>query len=199
MEIILLERIEKLGQMGDVVTVKPGYARNYLLPRSKALRATKANLANFKTQRVQLEADNLERRGEAQAVAGKIEGLTVVLIRQAGETGQLYGSVSARDMADAITKAGTKVERNQIQLEKTIKVLGLHPVHVRLHPEVVITVTANVARSHEEAQAHALEAHPGSAKEQRATEDGAPEEVVSEIEAEEAAAGETESEPETSV
>ncbi len=204
MDIILLERIEKLGQMGDVVTVKPGYARNYLLPRNKALRATKANLADFETRRVHLEADNLERRGEAEAVAGKIEGLAVVLIRQAGETGHLYGSVSARDMAEAITEAGTKVERNQIQLEKTIKVLGLHPVHVRLHPEVVITVTANVARSHEEAQAHAREGHLVSAEEQRATEDSALEEVISEVEAEEAAAegeteGETGSEPEKSV
>ena len=199
MEIILLERIEKLGQMGDVVTVKPGYARNYLLPRNKALRATKANLAYFETQRIQLEADNLERRGEAQGVAEKIDGLSVVLIRQAGETGQLYGSVSARDMADAITEAGTKVERNQIQLEKTIKVLGLHSVHVRLHPEVVITVTANVARSHQEAQTHAREGHLVSAEEQRETEDSALEEVISEVEAEEAAAGETESEPEKSV
>ena len=190
MDIILLERIEKLGQMGDVVTVKPGYARNYLLPRNKALRATKANLAYFDTQRVELEADNLERRDEAQAVAKKIDGLSVVLIRQAGETGHLYGSVSARDMADAITEAGTRVERIQIQLEKTIKVLGLHPVHVRLHPEVVVKVTANVARSHEEAQAHAVEGHLVSAEEQHATEDSAPEEVISEVEAEEAAAAE---------
>ena len=190
MEIILLERIEKLGQMGDVVAVKPGYARNYLLPRNKALRATKANLAYFETQRVQLEADNLERRGEAQAVSGKIDGLSVVLIRQAGETGHLYGSVSARDMAEAITDAGTKVERNQIQLEKTIKVLGLHPVQVRLHPEVIITVTANVARSPEEAEAIAREGHVVSAEEQRAAEDSARQEVISEAEAEEEAATE---------
>ena len=200
MEIILLERIEKLGQMGDVVTVKPGYARNYLLPRNKALRATKANLAYFETQRVELEADNLQRRGEARAVAEKIDGLSVVLIRQAGETGHLYGSVSARDMADAITEAGTRVERIQIQLEKTIKVLGLHPVHVRLHPEVVITVTANVARSNEEAQTHAREGHLVSVEEQRETEDSALEEVISEVEAEEAAAeSETESGPGKSV
>ena len=187
MNIILLERIEKLGQMGDVVSVRPGYARNYLLPQKKALRATKDNLAYFDSQRGQLEADNLERRDEAESVAKKIEGLCVVMIRQAGDTGQLYGSVSARDMAEAITEAGATVERGQIQLEKTIKVLGLHPVQVRLHPEVVITVTAIVARSPEEAETIAREGHVVSAEEQRAAEDSALREVISEVEAEEEA------------
>jgi large subunit ribosomal protein L9 len=168
------------------VKVKPGYARNYLLPKRKALRATKDNLTYFESQKVQLEADNLERRGEAEAVAVKLEGLTVTLIRQAGETGQLYGSVSARDMAEAIAEAGAKVERGQIKLEKAIKVLGLHPVHLRLHPEVVVEVTANVARSQEEAETQAREGHVVSAEEQREAEEAAIQEVISEVEAEEA-------------
>ena len=153
MEVILLERIDKLGQMGDVVSVKPGYARNFLLPKHKALRASKANLAAFEDQRAQLEADNLERRSEAEKVAGAVEGLTVVLIRQAGENGQLYGSVTARDLANAITEAGTTVQRGQIELDKPIKSLGLHQVRLRLHPEVTTEVTANVAKSAEEAEA----------------------------------------------
>jgi large subunit ribosomal protein L9 len=152
MEIILLERIEKLGSMGDVVTVKPGFARNYLLPQKKALRATKENLAKFEQQRVQLEADNRERREEAQAVADRLDGLAFVVIRQASEGGQLYGSVSARDIAEAIGEAGFKIGRQQVQLDAPIKSLGLHGVRVPLHPEVSASVTLNVARTKEEAE-----------------------------------------------
>lgn len=151
MEVILLERIEKLGQMGDVVNVKPGFARNYLLPRNKALRATNANRALFETQRGQLEAENLSRRSEAEAVATKAEGLTFSVLRQAGETGQLYGSVSSRDIASAVSEAGVSVNRSQIVLDTPIKTLGLHPVRVNLHPEVAVIVTANVARTDDEA------------------------------------------------
>ena len=150
-ELILLERVEKLGQMGQLVKVKPGFARNYLLPQKKALRATKENLAYFETQRAQLEANNLQRRAEATEVGAKLEGLTVVLVRQAGESGQLYGSVSARDIADAVTAAGFTIEKRQVVLDRPIKNLGLHPLRVVLHPEVSVTVTANVAQSAEEA------------------------------------------------
>jgi large subunit ribosomal protein L9 len=153
MQVILLERIEKLGQMGDVVNVKPGFARNFLLPRKKALRATDTNLKRFSEQRSQLEASNLVRRQEAEAVAGKIEGLTVVLIRQAGETGQLYGSVSARDIAEAVIAGGVTIVRSQVLMDRPIKALGLHPVRVALHPEVIVRITANVARSDEDAAA----------------------------------------------
>lgn len=155
MEVILLERIEKLGQMGDVVRVKPGFARNYLLPQRKALRASKENMAYFESQRTQLEAENLKRREEAEAIAKKIDGAQVILIRQAGETGQLYGSVSSRDLADAIREGGVTVGRGQIVLDKPIKTLGMHDIRVRLHPEVTITITANVARSNEEAETQA--------------------------------------------
>jgi large subunit ribosomal protein L9 len=150
-DVILLERVEKLGQMGQRVKVKPGFARNYLLPQKKALRATKENLAYFETQRAQLEANNLQRRAEASEVGAKLEGLSVVLVRQAGESGQLYGSVSARDIADAVTNAGFTIERHQVVLDRPIKNLGLHPLRVVLHPEVSVTVTANVAQSAEEA------------------------------------------------
>jgi large subunit ribosomal protein L9 len=154
-ELILLERVEKLGQMGQLVKVKPGFARNYLLPQKKAMRATKENLAFFETQRAQLEANNLQRRTEATEVGGKLEGVTVVIIRQAGESGQLYGSVSARDIADAVTAAGFTIERHQVVLDRPIKSLGLHPVRVVLHPEVSVTVNANVAQSAEEAEMQA--------------------------------------------
>src|SRR5215469_1416523 len=154
-ELVLLERVEKLGQMGQVVKVKPGYARNYLLPQKKALRATKDNLAYFESQRAQLEANNLQRRSEATEIGGKLEGLTVVVIRQAGEGGQLYGSVSARDIADSVTEAGFTIERRQVILERPIKSLGLHPVRIVLHPEVSVTITANVAQSAEEAEMQA--------------------------------------------
>ena len=155
MEIILLERIEKLGQMGDVVRVKDGYARNFLLPKNKALRATKANLARFEQERTQLEARNLELKNEAQAVADKVEGLTITVIRQAGDTGQLYGSVSTRDIAEKVTEGGATIARGQVVLDSPIKVLGLHPVRINLHPEVAVTVTMNVARTEEEAERQA--------------------------------------------
>ena len=151
MEVILLERIEKLGQMGDIVKVKPGYARNYLLPREKALRATEDNKKQFEAKRAQLEAENLKLRDEAGAVGAKMEGLSVILIRQAGEAGQLYGSVNARDIASEVTAAGFTVSRSQVKLAHPIKTLGLFDVTVSLHPEVAITVTVNVARSQDEA------------------------------------------------
>src|SRR5215467_6669124 len=154
-DLILLERVEKLGQMGQRVKVKPGFARNYLLPQKKALRATKENLAYFDSQRAQLEANNLHRKSEATEIGGKLEGLSVVIVRQAGESGQLYGSVSARDIADAVTAAGFTIERRQVVLERPIKTLGLHSLKVALHPEVSITVTANVAQSAEEAEMQA--------------------------------------------
>ena len=152
MDVILLQRIEKLGQMGEVVKVKPGFARNYLLPQKKALRATEANRARFEKVRAQLEATNLARRQEAEKISGKVDGLAVVVIRQAGETGHLYGSVSARDIAVAVTGAGVTIDRDQVLMDRPIKMLGLHPVRVALHPEVVVTVTANVAKSAEEAE-----------------------------------------------
>ena len=153
MDVILLERIESLGQMGEVVKVKPGFARNYLLPQKKALRATKENRERFEKQRSQLEAQNFERRGEAEQVATKLGGLSVVLLRQAGETGQLYGSVTARDIAEAVTAAGFTIQKGQVVLNMPIKSLGIHPVRVTLHPEVSVIISANVAKSAEEAEA----------------------------------------------
>ena len=152
MEIILLERVEKLGQMGDVVKVKPGYARNFLLPQGKALRANKANLERFESEKSQREATNLAQRSEAEAEAGKMENLAVSMVRAASEMGQLFGSVTSRDIADAVTDAGFTINRNQVLMEKSIKTLGLHDTRVRLHPEVTITVTVNVARSLDEAK-----------------------------------------------
>jgi len=154
-EIVLLERIEKLGQMGDVVWVKPGFARNYLLPGGKALRATKENMKVFEARRVQLEADNLKRREEAKDLARRMDGLSVVLIRQAGGTNQLYGSVTGRDIAEAMREAGYTVHVRQVLLERAIKELGTHKTRVALHPEVSITVIANVARTPEEAEIQA--------------------------------------------
>ena len=151
MELILLERVEKLGQIGDIVNVKPGFARNYLLPREKALRATEANKKIFEGTRAQLEAENLKRREEADAVGVKMNGLTVDLIRQAGEAGHLYGSVNARDIAAGVTAAGFSVGRSQIGLPEPVKSLGLFDVTVNLHPEVAVNVTINVARTAEEA------------------------------------------------
>ena len=155
MQVILLQRIGRLGQMGDVVTVKDGYARNFLLPQHKALRATKDNREKFESQRVTLEANNLELKKEAEAVGAKLEGKTFVAIRQAGDTGQLYGSVSTRDIAECITEGGFKVDRNQVALESPIKTLGVHAVKVALHPEVSVGVTLNVARSEDEAKRQA--------------------------------------------
>ena len=155
MQVILLERIGRLGQMGDTVNVKNGYARNFLLPRGKALRATAANKLKFEGQRVHLEARNLELKKEAEAVNEKLNGQTFVAIRQAGDTGQLYGSVSTRDIAECITEGGFKVDRNQVALESPIKTLGVHAVKVALHPEVSVGVTLNVARSEDEAKRQA--------------------------------------------
>ncbi len=155
MEVILLERIEKLGQMGDVVKVKSGYARNYLLPQKKAMRATDANKQHFEGQRAQLEASNLEHRAEAEKLARKMESLSVVMVRQAGEAGQLYGSVNARDLSAAVTEAGFNITRQQVELNHPIKALGLHPVRVSLHPEIDVEVIANVARSQDEAKVQA--------------------------------------------
>ena len=152
MEIILLERVEKLGQMGDVVKVKPGYARNFLLPQGKALRANKNNLERFETEKAQREADNLSRRSEAETEAGKMDGLAVSMVRAASEMGQLFGSVTSRDIAEAVTEAGFTITRNQVVMEKAIKTLGLHDTRLRLHPEVSVTVTVNVARSLDEAK-----------------------------------------------
>lgn len=151
-EIILLERVEKLGQMGDVVKVKPGYARNFLLPQKKALRANKANMAYFESQRAELEAINLKRRQEAEAAGAKINGLRLVMVRAAGESGQLYGSVAARDIQDALKDQGIKAERRQIEMDQVIKSLGSYELRIRLHPEVAVSITAVVARSAEEAE-----------------------------------------------
>jgi large subunit ribosomal protein L9 len=151
MQVILLQRIGRLGQMGDVVNVKNGYARNFLLPQKKALRATQDNKKVFESKRAQLEANNLELKKEAEAVAAKLNGQSFVLIRAAGDTGQLYGSVSPRDIAEAITAGGFTVDRNQVVLEKPIKTLGVSPAKVQLHPEVVVDVKLNIARSEDEA------------------------------------------------
>jgi len=151
MEVILLERIARLGQMGDVVNVKPGFARNFLLPRKKALRATAQNRTYFDQRRAQLETDNLANKAEAEKVAGTLDGLTVTLLRQAGESGQLYGSVTARDVAQSVVEAGVTVDKRQVTLDRGIKTLGLHPVKVTLHPEVTVQITVNVARNAEEA------------------------------------------------
>jgi large subunit ribosomal protein L9 len=153
MDVILLERIERLGQIGDVVKVKPGFARNFLLPTRKALRATEENKQRFEEQRAQIEANNLKRREEAEKVKTKVDGLKVVIIRQASETGILFGSVSSRDISEGVTKAGFTVDRRQVILDKPIKTLGLHDVRVALHPEVIVKVTANVAKSEDEAVA----------------------------------------------
>ena len=152
MNVILLERVPKLGQMGDVVKVKPGFARNFLLPQKKALRATKDNITYFESQRKVLEAQNLERRSEAEAAGEKMKDLKVTLIRQAPEALQLYGSVSSRDIADAAGVAGVKIERGQVELDRPIKSLGAHKIKVHLHPEVAIEITTIIARSPDEAE-----------------------------------------------
>lgn len=155
MEIILLERVEKLGAIGDVVNVKPGFARNFLLPRGKALRASEANKKKFEADRARIEADNAKRRDIARAEAKEVDGASVTMIRQASQTGQLYGSVAARDLAEALTAGGHKVAKSQIVLDKPIKALGIHDVRVALHPEVVVTCKVNIARSPEEAELQA--------------------------------------------
>jgi large subunit ribosomal protein L9 len=155
MQVILLERVEKLGQMGDEVRVKDGFARNFLLPKKKALRATKANREYFLTQKVQLEAHNLERKKDAEAIAKKLEGKSFMLIRQAGDRGQLYGSVSPRDVAGVVEAGGFKIDRNQVQISQAIKSIGLFVLPVVLHPEVRVNITVNVARSEDEAERQA--------------------------------------------
>ncbi|MBD8892743.1 50S ribosomal protein L9 [Roseibium litorale] len=186
MQVILLERIAKLGQMGDTVRVRDGFARNFLLPQGKALRANKANLAKFEAERAQLEARNLERRQEAEAVAAKMDGQSLTVIRSAGETGQLYGSVATRDIADGLTAAGFTIVRSQVDLRTPIKTIGLHSVAISLHPEVEVTVTVNVARSEDEAARQA------------AGEDlTAPEQDIFEFEADEEEGEETEAQEET--
>jgi large subunit ribosomal protein L9 len=155
MEVILLERISRLGQMGETVKVKDGYARNFLLPQGKALRANEANKKKFEGQRAQLEARNLERKSEAEKVAASLDGKSFVVVRSAGETGQLYGSVSTRDIADILAAEGFTVSRNQVELNQPIKAIGLNNVAIALHPEVEVTVTLNIARSADEAERQA--------------------------------------------
>ena len=155
MQVVLLERVAKLGQMGEVVQVRDGYARNFLLPQGKALRATEGNLKRFETERAQLEARNLELKKEAASVAAKLEGQVFVVIRSASDGGALYGSVTTRDIADAATAGGFSLEKRQVTLDQPIKELGLHPVTIVLHPEVEATISVNVARSQEEAQIQA--------------------------------------------
>ncbi len=169
-QVILLERIEALGQMGDVVKVKPGFARNFLLPQKKAMRATKENLAYFEKQRAQLEVQNLSRKADAEKVAEKMGVMSVVIIRQAGETGQLYGSVSNRDVAMAITAAGYTADRRQVLLQEPIKTLGIHSTRLALHPEVTIEVRVNVAQSEDEAKAQAAAKAPAPVAQPAATE-----------------------------
>lgn len=195
MDVILLERVHNLGQIGDVVKVKPGYARNFLLPMRKALRATEANKAKFESQRAQIEAMNLEKRSEAEKVKDKVDGIKVVLIRQAGETGQLFGSVNARDLAEAVTAAGFTIDRRQVILDRPIKTLGLHPIRVALHPEVIVSVTANVAKSTEEAEAQEKAgAYVGRAEETPADIDALLAEVEAAVTVEEPPADEAEPE-----
>ena len=152
MQIILLERIEKLGQMGDLVNVKPGYARNYLLPQGKALRANKANMERFESERAQREADNLTKRSEAETEAKKMAGLAVNMVRAASEMGQLFGSVTSRDIAEAVSEAGFTINRSQVIMDRSIKTLGLTDTRIRLHPEVSVSVIVNIARSLAEAE-----------------------------------------------
>jgi large subunit ribosomal protein L9 len=154
-QVILLERVENLGQMGDVVKVKQGYARNFLLPQKKALRATKDNVSYFESRRAQLEADNLKRKSEAESVSAKMDKARIIVVRQAGESGQLYGSVSARDIADGLTASGYTVEKRQVVIDRPIKTIGIHPVRVVLHPEVSVGVFVNVGQSEEEAKLQA--------------------------------------------
>ncbi len=186
-QVILLERIEHLGAMGEVVNVKPGYARNYLLPKHKALRATKANIAYFETQRNQLEAENEKRKNEAERHADKLRDLKVALVRQASEGGQLYGSVTARDIAETVSEVtGEKIERNMIEINQNFKMIGLFPVSVRLHPEVKVEIVANIARSSDEAQTQekigrALIAEAGGVVDTRAAEKAAEEEQLKEV------------------
>lgn len=193
MQVILLERVVNLGQMGDEVKVRDGYARNFLLPQGKALRANEANRKHFETQRAQLEARNLEKQNEAEAVAKKLDGETFVLVRQAAETGQLYGSVTPRDLAETMTENGFSVTRGQVELGHPIKTIGLHQVSIRLHADVTATITANVARSADEAerQARGEDLTQFGAAEEESEEPA----VEVEVAGEEAASEEAETEP----
>ena len=152
MQVILLERIEKLGQIGDVVTVRPGFARNFLFPHQKAVRATKDNVANFEKRKAQIEATNLKQKQEAEKIAAKVEKLSIVILRQASESGTLYGSVSSKDIAEMVTAEGCSITRQQVELPAPVKVVGLHPAFVILHPEVKVEITLNVAQTKEEAK-----------------------------------------------
>jgi len=178
MEVVLLERVAKLGQMGDVVSVKQGYARNFLLPQGKALRATKTNLARFETERAQLEARNLETRKEAEALAARLNGQQFVVIRSASDSGALYGSVTPRDIADVATEAGFNIDKGQIRLDHPVKELGLQDVDVVLHPEVEAQIAINVARSQEEA---AVQASGKSIQDLRAEEEAEAEFDIAEL------------------
>ncbi len=178
MQVILLERVAKLGQMGDVVDVKPGYARNFLLPQGKALSASNANIASFEAQKAQLEARNLETKKEAEALAEKLDGQQFIVIRSASDSGALYGSVTPRDAADAATEAGFSVDKKQIALIAPIKELGLHALAVKLHPEVEVEIQMNVARSEEEAE---LQASGKSIQELAAEEEAAAEFEIAEL------------------
>jgi len=178
MEVVLLQRIEKLGHMGDVVNVKDGYARNYLLPQNKALRASKANLARFEAERAQLEARNAEKRAEAERVAKDLEGKQFVLIRAASEAGSLYGSVAPRDLVEVAAQEGFEFDRSDVLMDKPIKELGLHPLRIVLHPEVIVNVTVNVARSVEEA---AMQATGKSIQQLRAEEEAEAEFDIAEL------------------
>ena len=178
MDIILLERVAKLGQMGEVVSVKEGYARNFLLPQGKALRANEANMARFEAEKAQLEARNLETKKEAESLAAKLDGETFIVIRQASDGGSLYGSVSPRDAAEAATEAGYSVDKGQVALAAPIKELGLHKVQVKLHPEVELEITLNVARSNEEAE---LQASGKSIQDLAAEEEAAAEFEIAEL------------------
>ena len=201
MQVILLERIGRLGQMGDVVTVKDGFARNFLLPQGKALRATKANRERFEKERAQLEARNLELKSEAEAVAAKLQGQSFIVLRQAGDSGQLYGSVATRDIAAVVTEGGFSIERRQVMLDRPIKTLGLHDIRVALHAEVQPHIAVNVARSADEAARQARgedvtramteaeeDAEAARVAAEALFEEGAPAEIAGEEEAEDEAA-----------
>jgi len=191
MEVILLERVDKLGNMGQVVKVKEGYARNYLLRQGKALRATDANKARYERDRETLEARSAERRKDAEGDSGKLNGKSFVILRQAGESGQLYGSVSTRDIAEAASSADIQVSRNQVMLDAPIKTIGLYTVRIALHPEVLVTVTLNVARSQDEAEAQGRgEVLTGPVSDRVEARIAAEELFESEQQAEEALAGE---------
>ena len=199
MEIILLERVEKLGIIGDVVKVKPGFARNYLLPQGKALRATKKNREEFEARRIQLHADNLKAKEEAQAVAKRLDTKGFVLIRQASDTGILYGSVATRDIAEVVSEGGFTINRNQVVLDRAIKMLGLQTLQIKLHPEVSVTIRVAAAKSKEEGEAYlrgelvltSAEAAQAEAEAAKAEADALAAEVAAEVAAEEAAAAQT--------